>query len=102
MAEPSVESRDGVKCDLDPEELQRIAGWLTEGERALLRIPILLIADTASEGSAWRVSGRLESIVISRALGRSPPEGEELRLYGPQLAEVRRRLPTATTALFLP
>lgn len=102
MAEPQVEGRGGVAYHLDAEELREIAGWLTEGQRALLRLPILLIAETAAEQSAWRVSGRLESLVVANAIGRPPPDGDELRLYAPHLAELRRRLPTTTTALYLP
>ena len=68
-----------------------------------MKIPIVLIADPGHPQSTWRVEGEDECAVISRVLGREGNEHKDkMFLYGPHMAELRRKLPTTTTCMFLP
>lgn len=82
------------------EELELLAGLVPEGERELLKLPILLVLDPSLGRGAVRIGGRAEARTIGKLLGKEA--GEELVIYRPELLEVRRKLPTTTHYLFLP
>jgi uncharacterized protein (UPF0216 family) len=60
------------------------------------------MSDTGYETGAWKVEGKLEVKVMSRILGIEPDTEERMRFYYPHLNDLRRRLPTSTTVMFLP
>jgi len=67
-----------------------------------VKIPIVLMADPGHEQSTWRVEGEEECAVISGVLGREVTGGKErMFLYGPHMADLRRKLPTTTVCMFL-
>jgi hypothetical protein len=101
-AEPSYEGKDGHRYRLDRKELEYIASLLEPSERSRFRLPILLMSDTGYETGAWKVEGKLEVKVMSRILGIEPDTEERMRFYYPHLNDLRRRLPTSTTVMFLP
>lgn len=100
--EPTYTGRDGTTYHLSREELQLVASCLEEWELSGLKIPILIMTDTSYGEGAWRISGRLEVKVVSKLMGKEPDSEEEMRLFHPHLLELRRKLPSATTVLYMP
>lgn len=100
--EPRYYGKDGHSYRLDKSELVFIASLLDSLDKARLRLPILLMSDTSYEGGAWKVTGKVEARLISKILGREIDSEDEIRLYYPHLSEVRKKLPTTTTIMFMP
>lgn len=93
-------TRDGNRCDIDPEELEFLRSYCTEIEKMRIRLPILVSSDASGEGTAWRVDGQAEAAVVSRILGKTQRLPNSLRFYNPDLHNLRKRLPTCTFIVF--
>ncbi|MGQ9586844.1 MAG: DUF61 family protein [Thermoplasmata archaeon] len=103
MSEPHSEGRDGRRYMISNDELLLIRAALARVGLRDVKIPIVLMADPGHERSTWRVEGEEECAVISGLLGREDTGGKErMFLYGPHMADLRRKLPTTTICLFLP
>lgn len=87
---------------MDPLELKGIADICTDAEKVRLRIPIIVSTDTSTEGGAWKVDGETETSVMSKILGKRPYRTDMLRFYNPNLADLRRKYPTAVVLAFIP
>jgi len=98
----TYETKDGQKVSVDRKELELLAGNCTEIEKMRLRIPILVSTDTSSESGAWKVEGRTEAAVVSRLLNKRLYRDDFLRLYHPDLKDLRRTLPSLVVVLFVP
>ena len=101
-AEATYETKDGQKCSIDRKDLEFLAGKCTEIEKMRLRIPIFVSTDISYEGGAWKVDGRTEAAVVSKLLNKKLHRDDFLRLYHPDLIELRRMLPSIVVVLFLP
>ncbi|MEA4977513.1 MAG: DUF61 family protein [Methanomassiliicoccaceae archaeon] len=95
-------TRSGEVFDMDPLELKGIADICTDAEKVRLRIPIIVSTDTSAEGGAWKVDGETETSVMSKILGKRPYRTDMLRFYNPNLADLRRKYPTAVVLAFIP
>ena len=100
--EGTYETKDGQKCSIDRKDLELLAGKCTEIEKMRLRIPIFVSTDMSYEGGAWKVEGRTEAAVVSKLLNKKLYKDDFLRLYYPDLKELRRMLPSIVVVLFLP
>lgn len=96
------ETKDGQKCSVDRADIELLAGKCTEIEKMRLRVPILVSTDTSSETGAWKVEGRTEAAVVSRLLNKRLYRDDFLRLYHPDLKDLRRMLPSLVVVLFVP
>jgi uncharacterized protein (UPF0216 family) len=67
-----------------------------------LKLPIIIMTDTAYDGGAWKIMGKVEVKVVSRIVEREPEYEDSLRLFHPHMAKLRTVLPTATTTMFSP
>lgn len=100
--EDTYETKDGQKCSVDRKELELLAEKCTEIEKMRLRIPIMVSTDTSCEAGAWKVEGRTEAAVVSKLLGKRLYKEDFLRLYHPDLKELRKMLPSLVVILFIP
>lgn len=100
--EPSYTGKDGNTYTISKNEIEYIESLLDDAGKESLRLPILIMTDTSYPGGAWKVSGRLEVKVVSKIINREPESEEEIRIFYPHLMELRKRLPTATTCLYVP
>lgn len=98
----SFRTGDGSVCLMGKDEIGILSDICTEQEKLVLRLPIFISTDTQAEGGAWKVDGTVESEVVARILGRSKFRPDTVRLYNPDLRELRRLLPNATFIVFLP
>ncbi|MDD4245008.1 MAG: DUF61 family protein [Candidatus Methanomethylophilaceae archaeon] len=93
-------TKDGSVCEMGKDEIELLSGACTEQEKLVLRLPIFISTD--SEANAWKVDGTVESEIVSRMLGRAKFKADTVRLYNPDMRELRRLLPNATFMVFLP
>lgn len=98
----TYETKDGQKCAIDRRDLELLAGKCTETEKMRLRVPIFVSTDISCEGGAWKVEGRTEAAVVSKILNKRLYKDDFLRLYHPDLKELRNILPSLITIVFLP
>lgn len=103
MPEPHYVGRDGSEYAISKEELR-----LTKDSLDLLgiediKLPIVIIADSSQDQSAWRVEGETECALILHLLGKSNPERKDrIFLYAPHIATLRRMVPTVTVCMLVP
>jgi len=100
--DPHYVGKDGHRYRLDRRELEYIASLLDPYDRARLRLPILIMTDTTYDSGGWRVAGKVEAKLISKVLGREMDNDEEVRFFFPHLHELRKKLSTSTTVMFMP
>lgn len=99
-AKPQVVSRDGSVHIFKCEELEFLAGLLPEADQDKLQLPILIALEPKLGRGTARISGEAEVKVVGQVLKKEPTAGE-LLIYRPEVAILRRKLPTTTQYLFL-
>jgi hypothetical protein len=100
--EPFYEGRDGRHYIVSKDELRKIAAVADPWDLDRIKIPILLMTDTSYGTGYWKVMGKAETKVISRLINREPEKEDEIVIFYPQLNDLRRLLPTATNAMYMP
>jgi uncharacterized protein (UPF0216 family) len=100
--EPSYQSRDGKTYRMSRKEVEEIAALLSPWELGRLKLPIVLMSDTGFESSVWKSNGVLETTVVSKIIGREPEREDMVLVYYPHLVELRRRMPTTVTVMYVP
>jgi len=98
----TYDTKDGQKCSIDRKDLEFLAEKCTEIEKMRLRIPIFVSTDTSSETGAWKVEGRTEAAVVAKLLNKRLYKDDFLRLYHPDLKDLRKIVPSLVVTLFLP
>jgi uncharacterized protein (UPF0216 family) len=98
---PKVATRDGSVHRFKREELDFLAGVVPEVDWGRLQLPILIALDPKFGRGAARITGAAEVMAISQILGKKST-GEELLIYRPDVAIIRRKLPTTTQYIFMP
>jgi len=100
--EPFYEGKDGRHYIVSKDELKKIAAVADPWDLNRIKIPILLMTDTSYGTGYWKVMGKAETLVISRLINREPEKEDEIVIFYPQLNDLRRLLPTATNAMYMP
>jgi uncharacterized protein (UPF0216 family) len=98
---PQIAARDGSVHTFKREELDLLAKVVPEADWERLQLPILIALDPKLGRGAARITGEIEARAMGQILGKKG-EGEELLIYRPEVAIVRRKLPTTTQYLFVP
>jgi len=98
----SFRTKDGSVCEIGKDEIGLLSDICTEMEKMVLRLPIFISTDAGADAGAWKVDGTTESEVVSRLLGKAKFKPDTVRLYYPDMMELRRVLPNATFIVFLP
>jgi uncharacterized protein (UPF0216 family) len=103
MPEPHYVGRDGGEYAISKEELKLIKEALDLLGVDDIKLPIVIMADSSHEQSAWRVEGENECALVLLLLGKSGPETKSrIFLYAPHVAALRRKVPTATVCMLVP
>ena len=97
---PCVFTRDGSTHTFKRKELGFLAELLPEADWDKLQLPIMIAIDRKLGRGAARISGEAEARVAGQILGKRGAAGE-LLVYRPEVAILRRKLPTTTQYLFL-
>jgi uncharacterized protein (UPF0216 family) len=100
-AKPQVTTRDGKAHSFKREELDFLAELAPEADRERLQLPILIALEPKLGRGTAKINGKAEVAAISQILGKEA-EGGELLIYRPEVAIIRRKLPTTTQYLFMP
>ena len=100
--EPFYEGKDGRHYIVSKDELKKIAAVADPWDLNRIKIPILLMTDTSYGTGYWKVMDKAETLVISRLINREPEKEDEIVIFYPQLNDLRRLLPTATNAMYMP
>jgi uncharacterized protein len=100
--QPFYEGKNGKRYKVSKDELRKIASCADPWDLNRIKIPILLMTDTSYGDGYWKVIGRAETRLISRLINREPEKPDEIIIFYPQLNDLRRLLPTATNAMYMP
>lgn len=98
----SFETRDGSVIVIPQDQLQKIWDVCDDSERLRLRLPIYVSTDSSSDIGAWKVEGKVESSVVSKLLGKVKFREDMVRLYHPDLKDLRKLIPDAIMMVFIP
>ena len=98
----AFELHDGkrVEIEVPEEQVRRIWDACDDPERVALRLPIYVSTDTSGETGAWKVEGRVEAAVVAKLLGKRIHREGYLRLYYPDLGELKRLIPDCYIVVF--
>ena len=99
---PSFRSKDGSVIEIDRAEIDLLLSHCTEMDKIRLRLPITMVTDTSGERSAWRIDGATEAKVIASILGKVLLRDDSIRIYYPDYAILREKLPTSIVILYIP
>jgi uncharacterized protein (UPF0216 family) len=102
MEDPCYIGKDGRRYQLNRSELKLISENVDKWDWPRLKLPILLMTDTSPEQGGWKVMGKVEVRLISRLIHREPECEDEMRVFYPQLHDIRKILPTATNSMYMP
>ncbi|MBE6528976.1 MAG: DUF61 family protein [Thermoplasmata archaeon] len=98
----SYKTRGGSEVEIPKEQIDYLWDICEETEKIRLRLPIYISTDTSSETGAWKVEGNPEAVVIARILGKKMFKDGYLRLYHPDLKDVKAKIPDAIMMVFTP
>ena len=98
--ERTYKMRDGSEIEVPEEQVRRIWDACDDSERIALRLPIYVSTDTTGETGAWKVEGRVEASVVAKLLGKKVHREGYLRLYHPDLGEMKRLIPDCYIVVF--
>jgi uncharacterized protein (UPF0216 family) len=102
MVEPCYTGKDGRRYHLGKAELNLISENVDKWDWPRLKLPIFLMTDTSHEQGCWKVMGKVEVRLISRLIHREPEREDEMRVFYPQLHDIRKILPTTTNSMYMP
>lgn len=94
--------RDGSTVEIPEEQLMLLWDACDDSQRIALRLPIYVSTDTSGEMSAWKVEGRVEAPVVAKILGKRLHKDDYLRLYHPDLRDLRSKIGDAIMMVFTP
>lgn len=94
--------RDGSVIEVPEEQLRRIWDACDDTVRIRLRIPLYVSTDVSGETSAWKVEGVAEAAAVAALLGKRLHREGYLRLYNPDLRDLKRLIPDCYVVSFTP
>ncbi len=94
--------RDGSVIEVPEEQVRRVWDACDDQQRIALRLPIYVSTDTSGETGAWKVEGRVEAAVVAALLGKRIHREGYLRLYFPDLNELKKLIPDCYIVVFTP
>lgn len=100
MQFPHYVSRDGSLNLIDRRELEMLKSIMDKGDECSLYLPIIIEYKPSLGEGVYTIRDRVASMVVSKMLGLE--WREQLVIYRPQLLELRSKLKTTTTIIFLP
>lgn len=98
-SKPLVKTKAGTTHSFKREELEFLSKITPKEEWDELRLPILIALEPKLGRGAARISGKAEGEVASKILNKR--SGGELVIYRPEVAILRKKLPTTSQYLFM-
>ncbi|AGI47424.1 archaeal conserved hypothetical protein [Thermoplasmatales archaeon BRNA1] len=95
-------TKSGETVEFGREGIDYLASITNDQEKLTLRLPVFVATDVTAERSAWKIEGRTEVAVISRALNRRVHSEDRMPVYYPDIAEMKKLIPGLVFTLFLP
>lgn len=98
-SKPLVKTKAGATHSFKREELEFLSKIVPDDEWGELKLPILIVLEPKLGRGAARISGKSEVEVAGKILDKTG--GGELLIYRPEVAILRKKLPTTTQYLFM-
>jgi uncharacterized protein (UPF0216 family) len=98
----SYKTKSGTTVSIPAEQMEYLWELCDESEKIRLRLPIFVSTDISAESGAWKVEGEPEATVVARILGKKMFKNGYLRLYHPDLRDLRAKIPDAIMVVFTP
>ena len=98
----SFRMKDGSEIEVPEEQLRRIWDACDDPGRIRMRLPFYVSTDAGSEGTAWKVEGAVAAAMAARLLGKTLRREGYLRLYNPDLMQLKKLVPDCYLMVFLP
>lgn len=96
---PQVIARDGSVHAFKREELEFLAKIVPESDQGRLKLPIFIMLNPKLGRGTAQIMGEVEVRTIASIMQKEYA-GSKLLLYRPEIAIVRRKLPTTTQYFF--
>lgn len=96
---PRVVGRDGSVHVFKHEELEFLAKIVPEQDRDRLQLPIFIMLNPKLGKGTAQIMGEVEVRLVA-SIVRRKHSGDESLLYRPEIATLRRKLPTTTQYFF--
>ncbi|MFH1820816.1 MAG: DUF61 family protein [Methanobacteriota archaeon] len=97
---PEITTKDGGVHTFKREELEFMSKILPEDDWDRLQLPIFISLEPKLGRGAARIRGEAEAKVVGCILGKEKVS-DELIIYRPEVAAIRRKLPTTTQYIFI-
>ena len=94
--------KDGSVIEVPEEQVRMVWDACDDQQRIALRLPIYVSTDTSGKTGAWKVEGRVEAAVVAALLGKRIHREGYLRLYFPDLNELKKLIPDCYIVVFTP
>lgn len=98
----SYNTKSGSTVSIPKEQMEYLWEICDELEKIRLRLPIYVSTDTSAEYGAWKVEGNPEAKVVARILGKTMFKEGYIRLYHPDLKDLRGKIPDVIMVVFTP
>lgn len=98
----TYKTRSGSVIEIPKEQMDFLWDICEETEKIRLRLPINVSTDISAESSAWKVEGTPEADVVARILGKTMRKESYIRLYHPDLKDLKSKIPDAIMVVFTP
>lgn len=98
----SYHLKDGSVIDVSEVQARRIWDACDDQTRIRLRLPIYIGTDIDGEVPAWKVEGLAEATAVAGLLGKRMHREGHLRLYNPDIRELKKLIPDCYIMVFSP
>ena len=98
----SYRTKSGSVIGIPKEQMDYLWEICDDAEKIRLRLPIFVSTDISAENGAWKVEGTPEADVVARILDKKVYREGYLRLYHPDLRDLRAKIPDAIMVVFTP
>ena len=98
----TYKTRNGSTVEISKEQIDYLWEICEESEKIRLRLPIYVSTDISAETGAWKVEGNPDAAVVARILGKKMFKEGYLRLYHPDLKDLKGKIGDAIMMVFTP
>lgn len=95
-------TKSGETVSIPKEQMDYLWEICEEPEKIRLRLPIYVSTDISADNGAWKVEGNPEATVVARILGKKMFKEGLVRLYHPDLKDLKDRIGDALMIVFVP
>jgi hypothetical protein len=98
----SYKTKSGSVVIIPKDQMDFLWSVCDESEKIRLRLPIFVSTDISADLGAWKVEGEPEAMVVARILDKTMFKSGYLRLYHPDLKDLKSKIPDAIMMVFTP